>query len=245
MNCLRLLTVVAVIAVAGCANDPGPVAVNPASGVTKLTDLPQPTGVDVRQAVRSTYIGAFTELSVEVFGVSDLKQEVLTDGEGKFTYPLIGAVEAAGKTTGEVAAEIEGRLAGRYVLNPRVTVNFKSSQNPLLLQAQAVTVDGQVNRPGQFPVIGKQTLMSAIALAGGTTDFSKLDDVLIFRTVGGQKYVGAFNLTAIRRGNYGDPEIFPQDVVIVGDSPQRRLMDNILKASTLLSTPLVVLGNQL
>ncbi|PKP88624.1 MAG: polysaccharide export protein [Alphaproteobacteria bacterium HGW-Alphaproteobacteria-17] len=245
MSRLRLLTVVAVIAVAGCAKSPGPVAVNPASGVTKLTDLPQPTGVDARQAVRSTYIGAFTELSVEVFGVSDLKQEILTDGEGKFTYPLIGAVEAAGKTTSEVAAEIEGRLAGRYVLNPRVTVNFKPSQNPLLLQAQAVTIDGQVNRPGQFPLIGKQTLMSAIALAGGTTEFSKLDDVLIFRTVGGQKYVGVYNLTAIRRGNYSDPEIFPQDVVVVGDSPQRRLLDNILKASTLLSTPLVVLGNQL
>lgn len=245
MNYLRFVTVAAAIFVAGCARGPGPVAVNPASGVTQLAALPQPSGDDVRQAVRSSYIGAFTELTVDVFGVTDLKQEVLTDGEGKFTYPLIGSVEAAGKTTSEVAAEIETRLVGRYVLNPRVTVNFKSSQSPLLLQAQAVTVDGEVNRPGQFPVVGRQTLMSAVALAGGTTEFSKLDDVLIFRTVGGQKYVGAYNLTAIRRGNYSDPEIFPQDIVVVGDSPQRRLLDNILKASTLLSTPLVVLGNQL
>lgn len=245
MNGLQFLAVVAAISVAGCAKGPGPVAANPTSGVTLLTELPQPAGPDVRQAGRETYIGAFTELAVEVFGVADLKQEILTDGAGKFTYPLIGTVEGAGKTTAEVATEIQERLAGRYVLNPRVTVNFKSSQNPLLLQAQAMTVDGEVKRPGQFPVVGKQTLMAAIALAGGTTEFSKLDDVLIFRSVGGQKYVGAYNLTAIRRGNYSDPEIFPQDVVIVGDSPQRRLLDNVLKASTLLSTPLVVLGNQL
>ena len=72
-----------------------------------------------------------------------------------------------------------------------------------------------------------------------------LDDVLVFREVGGQKFVGVYNLGAIRRGNYADPEIFPNDVVVVGDSPQRRMFKDILQASPLLTTPLIILGNNL
>lgn len=245
MNALRASAVIAILMLAGCTKSAGPVAVNPASGVTMLTDLPSPSGNDMRQTLRQSFVGSFTELAVDVFGVESLRRDVLTDGEGKFTFPLIGTVEAAGKTPDEISSEIEERLRGRYVRNPSVTVNFKASTNPALLQAQSVTVDGEVAKPGQFPIFGKVTLMQAVALAGGTSEFAKLEDVLIFRKVDGQQYVGAYNLQAIRRGNYGDPEIYPNDVVVVGDSPQRRLFDNILKASTLLSTPLVILGNQL
>lgn len=245
MNGLRILFVVAVIALSGCSKAPGPVAVNPASGVTLLTDLPTPGGNDTRQTSRQSFVGPFTELAVEVYGVRDLQRDVLADGEGKFNFPLVGQVDGAGKTPDQVAREIEQRLAGRFVRNPSVSVNFKVPTNPALMLAQSVTVDGEVTKPGQFPIYGKVTLMRAIALAGGTTEFSKLDEVLIFRKVEGQQYVGAYNLQAIRRGNYGDPEIYPNDVVVVGDSPQRRMFDNILKASTLLTTPLIILGNKL
>lgn len=245
MNALRTFSVIAMLAVSACTKSAGPVAVNPAAGVTLLTDLPTPGGNDARLTSRQSFVGPFTELAVEVFGVPELRREVLTDGEGKFTFPLAGTIEAAGKTPQQLAAEIEGRLQGRYVRNPNVSVNFKASTNPALMQAQSVTVDGEVAKPGQFPIFGKVTLMRAVALAGGTNEFAKLEDVLIFRNVEGQQYVGAYNLQAIRRGNYADPEIYPNDVVVVGDSPQRRLFDNILKASTLLSTPLVILGNQL
>lgn len=245
MNGLRILFVVAVIALSGCSKAPGPVAVNPASGVTLLTDLPTPGGNDTRQTSRQSFVGPFTELAVEVYGVRDLQRDVLTDGEGKFNFPLVGQVDGAGKTPDQVAREIEQRLAGRFIRNPNVSVNFKVPTNPALMLAQSVTVDGEVTKPGQFPIYGKVTLMRAIALAGGTTEFSKLDEVLIFRKVEGQQYVGAYNLQAIRRGNYGDPEIYPNDVVVVGDSPQRRMFDNILKASTLLTTPLIILGNQI
>lgn len=245
MNGLRPLIFIVMLALAGCTKPAGPVAVNPAAGVTLLTELPSPSGDDTRATSRQSFVGPFTELAIEVFGVPDLRREVLTDGEGKFTFPLAGTIEASGKTPQQLAIEIEERLAGRYVRDPNVSVNFKASTNPLLMQAQSVTVDGEVIKPGQFPIFGKATLMRAIALAGGTSEFAKLEDVLIFRKVEGRQYVGAYNLQAIRRGNYADPEIYPNDVVVVGDSPQRRLFDNILKASTLLSTPLIILGNQL
>ena len=245
MTGLRSLFIIATFALAGCTKSAGPVAVNPAAGVTLLTELPSPSGDDTRATSRETFVGPFTELAIEVFGIPDLRREVLTDGEGKFIFPLAGTIEASGKTPQQLAIEIEERLVGRYVREPNVSVNFKASTNPLLMQAQSVTVDGEVAKPGQFPIFGKATLMQAVAMAGGTSDFAKLEDVLIFRKVGGQQYVGAYNLQAIRRGNYADPEIYPNDVVVVGDSPQRRLFDNILKASTLLSTPLIILGNQL
>lgn len=242
---MRLLLLPILALLWGCAGQPQPVAVVPSSGVTQLVDLPHPTGADAEKAARQSYIGPFTELSVDVYGVPGMQRDLLTDGEGKFSFPLAGTFEGAGKTPDQLASEIEARLAGRYVRNPRVTVNLKASNNPLLLASQAVTLDGEVTRPGQYPVVGKQTLMRAISLAGGVTQLSRLDDVLIFRKVDGKQYVGIYNLKAIRRGNYADPEIYPNDVIVVGDSPQRRLFEDVLKAATLLSTPLVILSNQL
>ena len=232
----------ALLGLAACAGKE-PVATVPASGVTLLESLPQPTGGDTQQATRQTYVGAFTELSVQVYGVPDLQRDILTDGEGKFSYPFVGTLEGAGKSTAQLANEIKERLQGRYVRDPQVTVNLKASSNPTHLLSQAVTVDGQVQRPGQYPLVGRATLMRAISLAGGATELSNLDDVLVFRKVDNQQYVGIYNLKAIRRGNYADPEIFPNDVVVVGDSAQRRVFEDIIKAATLLSTPLIVLTN--
>jgi polysaccharide export outer membrane protein len=85
------------------------------------------------------------------------------------------------------------------------------------------------------------TLMRAVATAKGTTDQAKLTDVLIFRTVNGQKMVGIYDLKAIRRGTYGDPEVFASDIVVVGDSPSRRLFKDLLQVSPALLTPLIYL----
>jgi len=89
------------------------------------------------------------------------------------------------------------------------------------------------------------TLMRAVALAGGVTEYAKLDDVVVFRTVGKKQYVGIYNMGAIRRGNYADPEIFPNDVVIVGNSPQRRMFKDILAATPALISPLILLAREL
>src|SRR3546814_6913631 len=86
-----------------------------------------------------------------------MQREVLTDGEGNFSFPLIGTIAAAGKTPDKVSEEIRARLAGRYVRDPQVTVNFKSSDNLLATQSMLVTVDGQVNKAGAYPVVGRAT----------------------------------------------------------------------------------------
>ena len=130
---------------------------------------------------------------------------------------------------------IEAGLRGRYVRNPQVTVNLKETVS------QVFTVDGEVREPGLYPVIGKMTLMRAVATAKGSTEFAKLSQVVVFRKVGGQSMAALFDLKAIRNGQYDDPEIFASDVVIVGNSQARRIFRDVLQASPLITTPLIYL----
>ncbi|HEY0596197.1 polysaccharide biosynthesis/export family protein [Sphingopyxis sp.] len=239
-----LFALLAAASLAGCVKDPPPVASAPDTPVSLLASLPEPQAGDVIRSTRLAFVGPFTELRVEVFGVDEMQRDIMTDGEGNFAFPLVGTIAAAGKTPDAIATELRTKLGGRYVRNPQVTVNFKSPSNALALQSMSVTVDGQVNRAGSYPVVGRVTLMRAVALAGGVTEFAKLQDVVVFRGVGNKQYVGIYNLEGIRRGNYADPEIFPNDVVIVGDSPQRRMFKDLLQTVPALLSPVILLARE-
>jgi polysaccharide biosynthesis/export protein len=203
--------------------------------VVKQGALPEPMRIDLFEQNRPYLIGPFDKLIIDVFGIEELsKQEVQTDAGGRISFPLAGIIEAAGKTPGELEEEIEQRLRGQYVRDPQVTVNLKETVS------QVITVDGQVKEPGLYPVVGRMTLMRAVATAKGTAEFAKLDDIVIFRTVNGQKMAALYNLKAIRRGYYDDPEVFANDVVVVGDSQARRLFKDALQLVPLLTTPLIV-----
>ncbi|ALC12096.1 polysaccharide export protein [Sphingopyxis sp. 113P3] len=218
----------------------------PGTPITAVSELPPPEASDVIRSTRLAFVGPFTELRIEVFGVPDLQRDIMTDGEGNFSFPLVGTVAAAGKTPLALADQIRSQLAEKYLRDPQVTVNFKAptSASALAFQSMAVSVDGEVKRSGSYPVAGRVTLMRAIALAGGLTEYAKLEDVVVFRNVGTKQYVGIYNIEAIRRGNYADPEIFPNDVVIVGDSPQRRMFKDILAATPALLSPLILLARE-
>ncbi|MEO9470548.1 polysaccharide biosynthesis/export family protein [Parasphingorhabdus sp.] len=208
---------------------------SPSVTVISSEQLPAPSRADLLAANRSYLIGPFDKLRIDVFGIEQLQKEVQIDASGRLSFPLIGVVEAAGLTPGELAGVLEQRLQGQYVKNPQVTVNLEETVS------QVITVDGQVDRPGLYPVIGRMTLMRAVATAGGTAEFAKLNDVVIFREVDGQRLVGLYNLKGIRRGNYEDPEVFANDVVVVGDSQARRIFKDIIQGSSLITTPLLVL----
>ncbi len=215
----------------------GPNVLGGSPNVTVVSSegLPEPTRIDQLSSNRAYLIGPFDKLKIDVFGIEDLSKEVQIDASGRLSFPLVGVVEASGLTPGELADELERRLQGRYVRNPQVTVNLEETVS------QVITVDGQVDEPGLYPVIGRMTLMRAVATAGGTAEFAKLDDVVIFRSVNGEQLAGLYNLKAIRRGAYADPEVFANDVVIVGDSQARRLFRDLIQASPLLTTPLIIL----
>jgi polysaccharide export outer membrane protein len=218
----------------GCSTGPAPIGASSNINVVSASALPPPSRTDLSAAARPYLIGPFDKLRIDVFGVQDLQREVQIDASGRLSFPLIGSVEAAGQTPVELARTIESRLRGRFVRDPQVTVNLEETVS------QVITVDGQVERPGLYPVVGRMTLMRAVATAGGTAEFAKLEDVIIFRSVDGQELAGLYNLKGIRRGNYPDPEVYANDVIIVGDSQARRIFKDVLQAAPLLTTPLII-----
>ena len=76
------------------------------------------------------------------------------------------------------------------------------------------------------------------------SDLAKLDDVVVFRVVRGQRYAALYNLKLIRKGAYPDPAIYADDVIVVGDSSSRRLFKDILQFAPLLLTPFVIALDQ-
>ncbi|MCJ8158853.1 polysaccharide biosynthesis/export family protein [Sphingomonas sp. LaA6.9] len=197
--------------------------------------LPAPDRNDLTAADRPSLIGPLDTIEVDVFNVPDLSREMQVDASGRISMPLAGTIDARGKTAEELARAVEGALRGRYVRNPEVTVNIKSSVS------QVVTIDGQVVEPGLYPVTNQMTLMRAIASAKGLSEFAREDDVVILRTVNSAKMAGLYNMDAIRRGTYDDPPIYANDVIVVGDSPERRLFRDFVSLSPLLAAPLIAL----
>src|SRR3546814_9951692 len=78
-----------------------------------------------------------------------------------------------------------------------------------------------------------------IASAKGLSEFAKQEQVVILRTVDNQRMAGLYDISAIRLGAYADPPVYANDVVIIGDSPQRRLFRDVVSLAPLLAAPLV------
>lgn len=203
------------------------------------TVMPAPMRADLAAPDRQSLIGPLDTINVDVFGIPDFTREVQVDASGRIAMPLIGTVDAGGKTAGELARSIAAALQRAHVRQPDVTVNITESVS------QVVTVDGQVAAPGLYPVTNQMTLLRAIASAKGLSEFAKQDDVVILRTVGTRRIAGLYNIGAIRRGAYPDPPIFANDMVVVGDSPQRRLFRDFVSLAPLLAAPLIAVFQRL
>ncbi|WP_230279626.1 polysaccharide biosynthesis/export family protein [Croceicoccus sp. Ery15] len=238
-NMLRLpVILLAMFSLAGCVKSLPPIESTATLTVVEgASALPAPQRTDLLADARPALIGPLDMISVEIFGVPELSKQIQVDTGGRIEMPLIGTLDAGGKTPAELAKDIETALSGRYVRDPNVTVNITSSVS------QVVTIDGQVVEPGLYPVTNQMTLMRTIASARGLTEFAKVDDVVILRNVGGQKLAGLYNVQEIRRGAYEDPAVYANDLIVVGDSPQRRMFKDIVSTAPLVAAPLVALIN--
>ena len=225
------------VALAGCAHQQPLVSTEQLTVVQNSVGLPAPERRDLTAADRQSLIGPLDTIQIDVFNVPDLSREVQVDAGGQIAMPLIGTIDARGRTAQELAQTMEEALRGRYVRNPDVTINIKSSVS------QVVTIDGQVVEPGLYPVTNQMTLLRAIASAKGLSEFAKQEDVVILRTVAGRKMAGLYNIDSIRRGAYSDPAIYANDVVVVGDSPMRRRFRDFVSLAPLLAAPLVAILN--
>lgn len=230
---LPILAPCLALAVTACGS---PMPLQSSSSLTVVEGsnvLPPPGRGDLTAIDRPALIGPLDTIEVSVFGISDLDREMQVDASGRIAMPLAGTIDARGKTAEELAASIEAALRAHYVRKPQVTVNIKSSVS------QVVTIDGSVVEPGLYPVTNQMTLMRVVASAKGLTEFARQEDVVILRTVGEKRMAGLYNIAAIRRGAYDDPPVYANDVIIVGDSPQRRLFRDFVSLSPILVAPLI------
>ena len=169
-------------------------------------------------------------VSVSIYQEQELSQpDIFIDQAGKINLPLIGEVQASGRTPAELARAIEQAYGSRYLRNPQASVALRA------LQPRTFTVEGQVNTPGVFEYQPGFTLLSAMARAGSPSNDARLDEVLVFRTIDGQRAGARFDLTEIRAGRLADPQLLPGDKIVVGYSALRGLWRDILTASPLLA----------
>ncbi len=231
-----LLCAMLLFAVAGCRTPP-PLAVGAtAVQVTDATELPAPTGIVNDPAADEYRIGPMDKLIIDVFGFESLtNRRVQVDASGHISIPLGGSIDVSGMTPRAAEARITEQLRRNYVRSPQVSVNLEESGS------RFVTVDGQVGLPGNYPMVNNMTLMRAVAAARGASEFAQLEEVVIFRTVNGQRMAALYNLAAIRRGAYADPRLYPEDLIVVGSSEARRIFRDILTASPLLMGPLIAI----
>lgn len=228
-SCYLLLA--AAILFHGCAGRP--YASNATLELVNASTLPVPQRADLVGPGRENFIGPLDTLGIEVFGVAELTREVQVDAGGKIQFPLIGTIDVAGRTTEELGSLVMTQLRANYVRNPQVIINLTRSVS------QVVTIDGEVESPGAYPVTNQTTLLRAVAGAQGLSEFGKQDEVVVLRTVGGKRMAGLYSLDAIRRGNYEDPRIYANDIIFVGDSPSRRFFKNVISVAPLLVGPII------
>lgn len=208
-----------------CADDNiGP---NLRTGESAYATIPAPAG---EPRVQDYRIGALDTVDITVFQEADISTRgVVVDAAGVISMPLIGRIQAAGKTTTELADLLAAKLAERFYVNPQVTVTVASSV------AQRVTVQGDVKEPGIYPISGPTTLLDTVALAKGEAEDAALREVIVVRYIDGKRMGAVFDLKRIRRGDDPDPAIMPRDTIIVGHSASKSAWHDILRAAPLLA----------
>ena len=149
-------------------------------------------------------------LSISVWKEPDLQKDTLVRPDGSFSFPLVGEVDAKGKTVADLNKLMAQRLA-KFISDPVVTVSIQE------IKGNKVYVIGQVTRPGEFIMNPTVDVMQALSMAGGTTPFAALGDIVVLRRTPTGKQSIPFRYNDVVRGKRMDQNIDLQsgDVVVV------------------------------
>jgi polysaccharide export outer membrane protein len=219
-----ILTLLLCLIVAGCASN-ALVSTNPNIHVTGK-GLPAPDASQTFAHSDEYRIGSQDLLTITVFSVTDLTQDVRVDSLGKITLPLIGAVQAGGETAIQLQGDIAAKLKNGFLQDPQVSVFIKE------YDSQKVTVSGVVKKPGVFPLTGPTSLLQVIATAQGLDDLADHKGVVVFRYIKGEKMAAVFDIDAVGRGAVDDPPIYSDDVVVVAESGSKDALRYIISGAS-------------
>jgi polysaccharide biosynthesis/export protein len=152
------------------------VAVPVAAGA-QVPASPSPTAS--RPDTADYRIGAGDTLQLLVWKEPELTREVTVRIDGKISVALLGDIQAAGRSTGELADDVTRGLT-RFVAAPVVTIVVNQPRSTRFF------VLGMVGKSGEFPMSSPTTVLQALAVAGGIREYAKTDAIVIVRQEGGK-----------------------------------------------------------
>ncbi len=194
-------------------------AVWPVAAIADVTPVTSATARSIEDA--ELRIGAQDLLLVEVFQADDYKIEARVSNLGQISLPLIGKLQAAGKTVSELEKELASRLGKDYFQDPQVMVTVKE------FTSQRITIEGNVNKPGIYSLQGQTTLLQALAMAEGVNDLADYSNVQVYRKNGGANSPLNFDLEDIRSGKLADPPVLSEDTIIVHRSGAKSFVKSV------------------
>lgn len=209
----RGLLAIGLSILSGVAGQVSPAGASPAAASAAVADAVagSPGAASPAPAVGLDYrLQPGDVLTISVWKEKDLETEVLVRPDGGLTFPLAGEIRAEGQTVAAVRQALVERLK-RYIPDPVVTVSVK------LIGGNHVYVIGKVSRPGEFPFSRPLDVMQALSLAGGTTPYAALNDIVILRRDNGVQRALPFRYADIAHGrNLGQNVILESgDTVVV------------------------------
>jgi polysaccharide export outer membrane protein len=140
------------------------------------------------------------KVRVTVFNEPTLSGEFVVDSRGKLSYPLVGEIDAKGLTGPELERAVAGKLKGRFLVNPQVSLE--------VLSVRPVYVIGEVRSPGEYPFRNGLNIVSAIALAGGFAPRADMTTVYVKRLSDSQEQ---------RHSDLANLWVQPGDIIRVGE----------------------------
>jgi len=198
----------------------GALAGQMALGQAHRSDPPTTTTDSIHQSATASaaqgrddsyVIGDDDQLVINVWNEPDLKQSAPVRPDGKISLPLVGDIQAAGRTPVQLQEDIAAKLRS-YITHPDVTVIVQQ------INSQKFNILGRVAKPGSYPLATTMTVLDAIAEAGGFQDFAKQKDIYILREKpGGGESRFAFNYKDVIKGKHLEQNIKlePHDTIVV------------------------------
>jgi len=162
------------------------------------------------QSLSSFILGPEDVLEISVWRDESLTKQVVVRPDGKISFPLVGEIQAAGRTVEALRKEIVKKLS-EYISDPVVTVMV------VQINSYKIYVVGKVNKPGEYTLGRKINVMQALAIAGGFTPFSDLSNISILRQEGDKQVRIRFNYKEVAKGKNLTQNIFLKsgDVIVV------------------------------
>lgn len=124
-------------------------------------------------------VGVGDVLEVLTWKEPDFSRDIRVRMDGKISFPLLDDIQAAGRSTADIKDEIENNLKD-YINHPVVSVSIK------LPESQKIYILGEVLKPGEYPLAKQLTVLQALAMCGGFTEWASKDEILVIRDEAGE-----------------------------------------------------------